>query len=65
MIHTEEEADVVFIHAINANNEISMNYCDYAPLHCQRTMKMYPQDQNMIQQNEEFVVRKTLFWIYY
>ena len=28
-------------------------------------MKMYVQDQNMIQWNEEFVVRKILFWIYY
>ena len=31
----------------------------------QREIKMYPQDQNMIQQKEEFVVRKLLFWIYY
>ena len=31
----------------------------------QITMKMYLQDQNMIHKNEEFVITKKLFWVYY
>ena len=31
----------------------------------QRIMNIYILGHNMIQQNEEFVVIKTLFWIYY
>ena len=31
----------------------------------QQSIKMYLMDDNMIQLNEEFVVIKKLFWIYY
>ena len=33
--------------------------------YCKRTMKRYIQGQNMLQQNEEIVVIKISFWIYY
>ena len=37
----------------------------YAPLYHQITKDMYLQDQNMIQRNEEFVVKIISFFIFY
>ena len=59
--------DISSIHSINANNEISMNDDKILSINImphfyfQRTMKMYLQDQNMIQRNEEFIIRKNDF----
>ena len=71
LINAEEEAFVTSIHSINVTNYIYMNNDDnfihkyYAPFFCQRTMKIYLQEHNMIQRNGQFVVRKKLFWFYY
>ena len=71
LLNTEDEAAVTPIHFINATNYIYINeddnfihkYC--AQFYHQIIMKMYLMYQNTIQQNEEFFVTKTLFWIYY
>ena len=59
--------DVTSIHSINETNDISMNDDDnyihkyYAPFYHQRIMNMYLIDQNIIQQNKEFIVIKHYF----
>ena len=70
-LNKEEEAYVTPINSINATDDISMNYDDnfthkyYVIFYHQRIMMMYILHHNMIQQNKDFVVIKTLFWIYY
>ena len=57
------------IHSINTTNDIDMNDNDnfihkyYAPFYHQIIMEIYLLDQNMINQNEDFVVKK--IGIYY
>ena len=71
VLNMEEEADVTCINYINETNDISMNdvkhfiHKYYAPFYRQRIMKVYHLYHNMIQKEEDFVVIKTLFWIYY
>ena len=69
IVNTEEGADLTSIHYINEINVTSMNDNEnyiheyYAQFYYQRTVNMYFQQHNMIQQNEGFVGGKTLFWI--
>ena len=71
LLNTLAEADATSIQSINGTNYISMNDDEnlihkyYAPFYYQRIMKMYLSDQNMIHQNEDYVIIKILFWIYY
>ena len=47
------------------NDDEKITYIYYAPFYCQIYMKMYLQEHNTIQQNEEFFVIKFLSWIYH
>ena len=64
LVNTYKELYVKSIHSINATNDISMNDNDnyihkyYVPFYHQRTMKIFLQDQNIIQQNKEFIIIK-------
>ena len=71
LLNTGEEADVTSIEPINVTNNITMNDDENLSINImhhfyhQIIMKMYLPDQNMIKQNEDYVVIKTLFWVYY
>ena len=71
LLNTEEEADVTSIQSINRSNDTSMHNDENVSINImqrfnhKKIMNMYLLDQNMIQQNEEYVVIKILFWIYY
>ena len=71
LLNTEEEADVTSIQSINRSNDTSMHNDENLSINIMQRfnnkiiMNMYLLDQNMIQQNEEYVVIKTLFLIYY
>ena len=71
LLNTEEEADVTSIYYINGTNYLSMNDDKHLSINImhhfyhQIITKMYLLYHNMIQKNEEYVLIKTLFWIYY
>ena len=64
LLNTEEEADVTYIQYINGTNGISTsddkNFRSkgVTNFYHQKIMKIYLLDQNMIQQNEEYVLIK-------